>query len=50
MRFYTNRHAFYCGILYRTLLQRILQETLTRLTHRVLSLERATKPEGAGDE
>ena len=36
--------------LYRTLLQVLLQGTLKRLTHRILSLESATNPEGAGDE
>jgi hypothetical protein len=37
-------------ILYRTLLQVILPQTLKRLTHRILSLESATNPEGADDE
>ena len=37
-------------LLYRTLLQGILLSTFKRLTHRLLSLESATNPEGAGDE
>jgi hypothetical protein len=38
------------GLLYRTLCQAILKQVVKRLPHRVLSLERATNPEGVGDE
>jgi len=39
----------YEQFLYRTLLQVILQDTLKRLPHRILSLESTTNPAGAGD-
>jgi hypothetical protein len=41
---------FYVFLLYRTLCQAILKQVVKRLPHRVLSLERATNPEGVGDE
>jgi hypothetical protein len=47
---HTKKRSLKGAILYRTLLQVLLQGTLKRLTHRILSLESATNPEGAGDE
>jgi hypothetical protein len=38
------------GSLYRTLCEAILKQVVKRLPYRILSLERATNPEGVGDE